>query len=77
MEQANVELSPLLANAIIDMENIAFGEGLGAETEERRKLWEALVIAAERFAGRMAWSHRRKTTISEVEPDGTRCGSTD
>jgi hypothetical protein len=55
-----------LANAIIDMDNIAFGAGLGPMTEERAEDWEVFVDMAEEATGKKTNRHyseaRRKKT---------------
>jgi len=55
-----------LANAIIDMDNIAFGEGLGPETKARADDWEVFVDMAEEATGKQTdrhnWEDSRKKT---------------
>lgn len=62
MEDQTVVLTMKLADAICDMEDIAFGEGLGPE-KDRTEDWEKLVAMAEHRAGRTCyrtdWSKRR------------------
>lgn len=48
-----------LANAIIDMDDIAYEEGLGPKT---REAWNELVLRAELVAERKTDCHRQKST---------------
>ena len=54
-----VEMSTALANAICDMEDVGFSEGLGPETPECTVAWNELVSAAERCARRTTHAKRR------------------
>jgi hypothetical protein len=47
-----------LANAIIDMDNIAFNEGLGPKTKVRADDWEVFVDMAEEATGKRTHRHR-------------------
>ena len=47
-----IEVSPALAHAIIDMDDIGFSEGLGPRINERAEAWYQLVAAAEKIAKR-------------------------
>jgi hypothetical protein len=55
-----------MANAIIDMDNIGWSEGLGPETDARADAWDVLVNSAEEVTGKQSYRHdwedsRRKT----------------
>ena len=55
-----------MADAVLDMDDIAFSEGLGPRTKERLADWEVLVnIAGEtskRKSDRRRWEEGRKKT---------------
>lgn len=52
----SVELSKPMAEAIIEMDDIAYGEGQGPRAECDAKAWQKLLEAAEFVAGRKAAS---------------------
>lgn len=61
----DVAVDMKLANAIIDMDNISFDEGLGPDGDDqgRSEAWDNLVTIAERIANRTSyktqWQQRR------------------
>jgi len=56
-----IRMNMTLADAICDMEDIGFNEGLGPDTSERTEAWNELVDAAERCACRVTHKKRRRT----------------
>lgn len=59
-EEPAIDLTKPLANAIIDMEDIAFSEGQGPCDGPSTDAWEALVAEAEKAAGREADATRHR-----------------
>lgn len=49
-DEMKVEVTPSLARAIIEMDNIAFSEGLGPE-EDCSEAWKELLASAEQLTG--------------------------
>ena len=56
----HIELSHSLAHAIIDMDDIGFGEGMGPSGPERVKAWLELVSECESLVDRVAFSTRKQ-----------------
>ena len=56
--------SPLF-EAILDMEDHGFGEGLGPETHARAEAWKDLVEVAEKHTGRKALANMPRQTVEK------------
>ncbi len=54
----NLLLTEDLANAIIDMDNHGYSEGLGPDTPERMEAWQKIVAVAEEQTGLLSDEHR-------------------
>ena len=60
MDEPSVVLTKDLAHAVLDMEDIGFGEGLGPETEEATRAWIHLISLSELRVQRLARCNRWK-----------------
>lgn len=56
-----------LANAIVDMDNIAFGEGLGPESKVSADDWEVFVDMAEEVTGKQTDRHECEANFKRTK----------